>query len=179
LSINRVLIVGSGNIARRHLGILKELLPGAEFALHSRSAISPGNQDPKHLYFTDFKDSLAFAPQLAVVANPSSLHVETAIPLALNGAHLFIEKPLAITAGSTKDLIKAVETSGVKCAVGYNVRYLGSYPKLAGLLNERTIGDIYAIRCEVGQWLPSWRPGRDYRTTVSAQKALGGGGCWN
>ena len=31
------------------------------------------------------------------------------------------------------------------------------------------------MRAEIGQWLPSWRPGTDYRQTVSAQRALGGG----
>ena len=31
------------------------------------------------------------------------------------------------------------------------------------------------VRCEIGQYLPDWRPGTDYRTSVSAQRALGGG----
>ena len=37
------------------------------------------------------------------------------------------------------------------------------------------IGAVHAVRCEIGQYLPAWRPDADYRTTVSAQKALGGG----
>jgi predicted dehydrogenase len=32
-----------------------------------------------------------------------------------------------------------------------------------------------SFRCEVGQYLPSWRPNIDYRKSVSAQNVLGGG----
>ena len=34
---------------------------------------------------------------------------------------------------------------------------------------------MLSVRAEVGQFLPSWRPGSDYRETVSAKAALGGG----
>ena len=39
-------------------------------------------------------------------------------------------------------------------------------------------GEIGIVRnaiSEVGQYLPNWRPEKDYRETVSAQKSLGGG----
>ena len=34
---------------------------------------------------------------------------------------------------------------------------------------------IRRLRCEIGQYLPLWRPGSDYRLGVSANRALGGG----
>ena len=37
------------------------------------------------------------------------------------------------------------------------------------------VGRVVSIRCEVGQYLPSWRPEKDYRSTVSASRSLGGG----
>jgi predicted dehydrogenase len=43
------------------------------------------------------------------------------------------------------------------------------------LLHTEVIGNILSVRCEVGQYLPSWRPGVDYRLGVSANKDLGGG----
>jgi predicted dehydrogenase len=42
-------------------------------------------------------------------------------------------------------------------------------------LDEGLIGDMWSIRSEIGQYLPSWRPDSDYRKTVSAQNYLGGG----
>ena len=37
------------------------------------------------------------------------------------------------------------------------------------------IGKVQSVRCEIGQYLPDWRPTKDYRETVSAQRRLGGG----
>jgi predicted dehydrogenase len=37
------------------------------------------------------------------------------------------------------------------------------------------IGRIFSVRSEVGQYLPSWRPGYDYKNSVSANESLGGG----
>lgn len=42
-------------------------------------------------------------------------------------------------------------------------------------LQAGAIGRVYNLRAEVGQYLPGWRPGTDYRKGVSAQRALGGG----
>ena len=43
------------------------------------------------------------------------------------------------------------------------------------LMQNKIVGKILSVRCEVGQFLPSWRPNIDYRESVSARKALGGG----
>jgi predicted dehydrogenase len=37
------------------------------------------------------------------------------------------------------------------------------------------IGKVLSVRCEIGQYLPSWRPSSDYRKGVSARHDLGGG----
>jgi predicted dehydrogenase len=42
-------------------------------------------------------------------------------------------------------------------------------------LAEGRIGRPLVLRAEAGQYLPDWRPGRDYRQTVSAKSVLGGG----
>ncbi|NBO18356.1 MAG: gfo/Idh/MocA family oxidoreductase, partial [Proteobacteria bacterium] len=43
------------------------------------------------------------------------------------------------------------------------------------LIQSGRIGKVISVRCEIGQYLPSWRPGSDYRHSVSASRALGGG----
>jgi predicted dehydrogenase len=43
------------------------------------------------------------------------------------------------------------------------------------LLSEGIIGALFSVRCDVGQYLPTWRPQSDYRNGVSAKKELGGG----
>ena len=60
-------------------------------------------------------------------------------------------------------------------AIGYNLRFLSSLQKFKSILDDKIIGDVWSVRSEVGQFLPSWRPNSDYRKGVSAQYALGGG----
>jgi len=43
------------------------------------------------------------------------------------------------------------------------------------LLGQNIIGNIYNAFVSVGQYLPDWRPSKDYKNSVSAKKSLGGG----
>jgi predicted dehydrogenase len=59
--------------------------------------------------------------------------------------------------------------------IGYNLRYSSSLNQYRKLIQEETIGKILSVRCEAGQYLPSWRSGSDYKKGVSANRELGGG----
>jgi len=43
------------------------------------------------------------------------------------------------------------------------------------LIDEGHVGDLVGFQSQVGQYLPDWRKGAAYQTTVSARKELGGG----
>ena len=57
----------------------------------------------------------------------------------------------------------------------YNLRFSPSLLEFKKQLQEKIIGNIYSVRSEIGQYLPSWRPDFDYRMSVSANESLGGG----
>jgi predicted dehydrogenase len=56
--------------------------------------------------------------------------------------------------------------------VGYNLRFHPLLQAIARLLAEEP---AISAQVYVGQFLPDWRPGRDYRRTASAGRAAGGG----
>lgn len=172
--IKRVLIVGLGSIGKRHLRLARQFLPHAEIAVlrHKVDLIIPEGAD---YIFSTMVEALTFAPTLAVIASPANFHLAAAIPLAEAGVHLLIEKPLSATSEGVKDLIGVCRKTNVVLAVGYNLRYLQSLKKFKSMVDDQVIGSIWSVRSEVGQYLPSWRPGSDYRQGVSAQYALGGG----
>ena len=58
---------------------------------------------------------------------------------------------------------------------GYNLRFSPSLMYFNELIKKNIVGQILSVRCEVGQYLPEWRPNKDYRKTVSANFHLGGG----
>jgi predicted dehydrogenase len=127
------------------------------------------------LCFYDLKDAIDFAPQIAVIANPATFHITIARSLAQAGAHLLIEKPLSHSLNGVKSLIELCNKLGIVLLIGYNLRFLPSLIKFKELLHSGLIGAPSSVRCEVGQYLPSWRTDADYRNSVSATRKLGGG----
>jgi predicted dehydrogenase len=172
--INRILIVGLGSIGKRHIRLARELLPQSEIAVlrHKVDLIIP--EGASHI-FSAMAEALSFAPQLAVIANPASFHLSAAMPLAEAGVHLLIEKPLSAKTEGVKDLLEACKKTNAVFALGYNLRFLQSLQKFKSMLDDQVIGNVWSVRSEIGQYLPSWRPNSDYRQGVSAQHVLGGG----
>lgn len=172
--ISRVLIVGLGSIGARHLRLARQLLPDADIRVLRRQ---PG--DPVPDYANGCMYSLAaaidFAPQIAVIANPSTLHLQAALPLAHAGVHLLVEKPLSATPENVCQLLTACRKQKTVLLTGYNLRFLPSLQQFRSLLEQAVIGKVLSVRCEIGQYLPAWRPDSDYRQSVSARPELGGG----
>ncbi len=172
--INRILIVGHGSIGKRHLNIVRETLPGADIRVlrHQPCDATPEFADD---CFNRLGDACAFAPQVAAIANPAPFHLEAAGALAAAGCHLLIEKPLSHTTEGVRKLLQLVRRQGLILQVGYNLRFLPSLEEFRNRIRAGAIGRVLSIRCEIGQYLPSWRPGTDYRQGVSARQDLGGG----
>lgn len=173
--LQRVLIVGLGSIGRRHLRMLHELLPGAELAaLRHRPPVDAVNGAADHVFF-DLNEAISFRPQAAIIANPAPFHVTVAHPLARAGTHLFIEKPLSSSVAGVAELLHECQDRKLVLQTGYNLRFLPSLRHFRQLLAEGAIGRVLSVRADVGQYLPSWRPKSDYRESVTARAALGGG----
>jgi len=120
-------------------------------------------------------EAIAFKPEIAVIATPAPFHMEAAVLLAEVGCHLLIEKPLASQVLGVADLLGRIRSAGRVCQVGYNLRFLPSLVEFRKRIQQGDIGRVLSARCDIGQYLPDWRPGADYRQGVSAQYELGGG----
>lgn len=172
--INRILIVGLGSIGRRHLRLARGFFPTADIrVLRHQECISTPEYATGCL--SSLEEAIAFAPQLAVVANPATFHLDVAQPLAEVGVHLLIEKPLSASLAGVEKLLETCREQGTVLLIGYNLRFLPSLRRFHDLLQEKAVGRVLSLRCEVGQYLPSWRSDADYRQGVSARRELGGG----
>ena len=110
-----------------------------------------------------------------MIASPATFHIATAQALAEAGVHLLIEKPLSASLNGVKQLLETCEKQAVVLLTGYNLRFLPSLQRYRDLLGENVVGKVLSVRCEVGQYLPSWRPDSDYRQGVTARREFGGG----
>lgn len=172
--IERALIVGLGSIGQRHLRLLRAALPEAEIRVLRHSA-SSGPIKYADGCLDQLEAAAEFSPQLAIIASPAPFHLRAALPLAEAGSHVLVEKPISDGIEGVTDLIALCAKRGQQLQVGYNLRFLNSLQVFRTEITQGSIGSVRAVRCEVGQYLPEWRERVDYRKTVSAKAALGGG----
>ena len=169
-------VIGLGNISVRHRRNLKKLYPKAEILAMSASGRPITNKPPySDRVLLDTNDFINEGVEFAIVASPATSHAEQAIPLIKAGIPVLIEKPVTADLDSLCELQKIMEVNETPVAVGYCLRYLTSSSKLKKALGKKLIGNITNIFIEVGQYLPDWRPNKNFRQSVSAKLSLGGG----
>ena len=175
--INTVLIVGLGSIGRRHVGIIQSIFPNINIIVlrHKKCNSDDIKLLGLHKCVTSVDDAIKLNPQAAIISNPASRHLEIAKRLATKGINLLIEKPISDSSKGVQELIDICYANEAKLMTGYNLRFLPSLMEFKKQIHSNKIGKIYNVRSEVGQYLPNWRPEKDYRDGVSAQKSLGGG----
>jgi len=174
----KILVVGLGSIGRRHLRNLKQIAPETEIGVwrqQSRDSDLGDLAPAVSKVFFEEHDALAWGARAALVTNPAPLHVPTGLRLADSGAHLFVEKPLSDNAQGVTDLIDLCRRRQQALMVGYHLRFFPPLQRIHEALAEGLIGQPLFLRAEVGQYLPDWRKGKDYRFGVSASCILGGG----
>ena len=120
-------------------------------------------------------DALALQPDAVIVANPTSLHLDIAIPAAAAGCSLLIEKPVSHNLDHLDELKTVVQQSGSKVLIGYQFRHHPGLKKVVELLKSGRVGKALSVRAQWSEWLPGWHPWEDYRQGYSARRDLGGG----
>lgn len=174
--IKKAIVVGNGNIAARHRKNLKLLLPDVFIiAVPTRGNLSTQKIDNANEVILDLNEAINNKADIAIVASPSTFHKKHAVELMLAGVPSLIEKPIASNILDAKQMIKTQLQTGTPICAGYSLRYMPSSIQIKKLLEKKIIGNVYNAFVNVGQFLPNWRPKKNYKETVSAKKILGGG----
>ena len=171
----RFLIAGFGSIGRRHLRNLLELGERDIVLLRSQKSTLPTDEISEFPVETDLEKALAHKPDAVIIANPTALHLQVAIPAALAGCSILMEKPLSNSLEGLLDLQKALESGGSRCLVGYQYRFHPGLRKIKEWLNADALGRLTSAQCLWGEYLPDWHPWEDYRQSYAARADLGGG----
>lgn len=172
----KFLIAGLGSIGRRHLRNLVSL--GEQDILLYRTHRSTLPEDELALFpvETDLKAALAHHPDAVIVANPTALHLDVAIPAAQAGCHLLIEKPVAPQLGLEVERLQSLaDAAKIKTLVGFQFRFHPVLERVKTILDAGGIGRPLHFRAHWGEYLPGWHPWEDYRQGYAARADLGGG----
>jgi predicted dehydrogenase len=119
--------------------------------------------------------ALSYQPDVAVISNPTALHLDVAIPAAEAGCHLFIEKPISNTMDRVQQLMEVVDQKELICSIGFQFRFHPGLRLVKELLEGGRIGKPVSARAHWGEYLPNWHAWEDYRQSYSARPELGGG----
>ena len=174
--VAKAVVIGLGNIALRHRRNLKLLFP----EIFIISVPSSGKFENQNVEFADkislsLNDAIREGLDMGIVASPAPFHALHTKSLLLAKVPALIEKPVTGNSQDAYELIRTQQKTLVPAAVGYCLRFMPSSIKIKELLDEKLIGHIYNASINVGQYLPDWRPLKDYQNSVSAKANLGGG----
>ncbi len=148
----RVLAAGLGNMGRSH-ALAYHRHPGFEIAgLVNRSA-PPKGLDPELSGYSILPDYLPalreLKPDAVSINTYSDSHADYAIAAMEQGAHVFIEKPLATNVADAERVVAAARANGRKLVVGYILRHHPSWITL--IAEARKLGGPYVFRMNLNQ----------------------------
>jgi len=172
----KILIAGLGSIGRRHFRNLISLGERDIVLLRTRKATLPDDELAGFPVETYLEEALKrHKPDAAIVANPTSLHLDVAISAAEAGCHILLEKPVSNSLERLDVLQQAAQKSGSKILVGFQFRYHPTINKAREIIASGALGKILTVHAHWGEYLPQWHPWEDYRQSYAARADLGGG----
>lgn len=171
----KFLIAGYGSIGRRHMRNLLALGERDLGLYRTGRSTLPQDELAGFPVETELKAALDRHPDAVIVANPTALHLDVAIPAAEAGCHILMEKPVSDTLERMDALESALQRGGGSLLVGFQFRFHPGLRKAAELLREGAIGCPLFARAHWGEYLPNWHPWEDYRQSYTSRPELGGG----
>ncbi len=165
----KVLIIGLGSIAQKHIKVLREINTNVEvYALRSKKSLSIST-DVKNIYSWEEvpKDT-----DFIIISNPTSEHFKTIKNTIQFKIPLFIEKPPLSELSKSQEIMNLIIENKILTYVAFNLRF---HPIIVWLKKNLQLNKIREVNVYCGSYLPEWRQGIDYRECYSAKKELGGG----
>jgi predicted dehydrogenase len=148
----RVGLVGSGFIARQkhlpaweRLGSRAQVVALCDPQVAQAEELARIHRIPK--VYGDFQEMLEAERLDAVdICSPPRSHADLAVRSLEAGAHVLIEKPMAISTGECDRIIAASESTGRKICVAHSDLFYPSFLKARELLKRGTIGEFQGMR---------------------------------
>lgn len=128
------------------------------------------NIPDKNIYTYETFDQIANNPDIDVVyvVLPPSMHRDYVVRAAKAGKHVWVEKPMAVTAKECQEMIDACKKANVSLTVGYRLHHEPNTQAYVKFLRGGGVGKIQMVNCSAAYF--------DGRTNHWKQKKEMGGG---
>ena len=87
------------------------------------------------------------------ITSPNRFHFEMAAACLRAGKHVLCEKPLAMNARESAELVRIAAESGLHAGVAYNIRYYPLCREAAEKVRTGTLGDVFHV---AGSYVQDW-----------------------
>ena len=148
----RIGLVGTGAIAQvAHLPVLRKM-KGVQVAAMCDSdgpkARALAERMGVENWYTDIEEMLEFAkPDAVVICTPNHLHEIHTLSALAAGAHVVVERPLALSTAGVQRVLKASEKHKRNVLVAMNHRFRSDAQAVHKFLRGGELGDVMTIRC--------------------------------
>ena len=149
----KVLVVGCGNMGASHAQAYHDS-PGFEIC----GLVSRGSSKQKlneklggnYPLFEDFETALTETkPDAVCISTYPDTHEQYAVRAMEQGAHVFVEKPLASTVKGAEHVVEVAKQTGKKVVVGYILRHHPSWQRFIGEAHQ--LGKPLVMRMNMNQ----------------------------
>jgi len=141
----RVGIVGSGMISGHHLAAIARY-PGTEVVgIADRNVAHAREQARRHgvpRALESIEQLLELRPDVVHVLTPPDSHAPLAIAALASGAHVYVEKPMAITVEECERMIDAAVRARRELCVGHSWNYIPVIAEAQRLLASGRAGEL-------------------------------------
>jgi predicted dehydrogenase len=166
-----ILIIGLGSISKKHIQAIRSICNNPIFF-----ALRSGNSNIEVEGVTSISNmnELESMPDFAIISNPTNMHFTTIEMVLEYRIPIFVEKPALHTIDGSENLIKKINEYNTFNYVACNLRF---HPCIIYLKNHLSSMKkrINEVNVYCGSYMPSWRPGIDFKKNYSANKIMGGG----
>jgi predicted dehydrogenase len=179
--MKKILLIGTGSIAERHLKNIIKLDRSADISVYSRDERRAKNFSKK------FKKKINIEKKgirkkyftHIIIASRTSSHNKHLKLLSKNGKNIYCEKPLPwdndIKILKNKSFLKI---NNFKIKIGYQIRFNPAIKYLVKELLKKENKKIFLVKILCGQNLKDWRKNSDYKKLYSAGKKNYGAVYW-
>ena len=129
----RILIVGLGSIAKKHLNALRKLNVDAEIYALRSSKLTGDWPGIISIYSID---ELKGSPDFIIISNPTIHHYQALHEVIKLGCPLFIEKPVLHNLAESEELLEVIEKNNLQTYIGCHLRFHDSLNYVKNFLSS-------------------------------------------
>lgn len=144
-------VIGLGKMGLSHLAIANALPDFEVINIHDAGPLV-GTVLGRTAGLPHAKDSTEAmaAPGLeaVIISTPTASHEALVREALSRGLHVFCEKPLTLTSGSSRDLADLAAEKGAVTQVGYHNRFVATFAEMKRLVSEGALGRVSHVLAE-------------------------------